>query len=336
MSQEAEDGLEEFGRALARAGRRIEPLLRELFPPDDSDPLCGPFWRHMRSGGKRIRPALCLLCCEELGGDSEQALPFAAAVEVLHNMFLIHDDIEDGDTVRRDAEAVWVSYGLGPAINLGDYMLGRAYSAVLRSHVPAEVRLRLLEAFTDTYERTCRGQALDMELRGSEDLTLDAHMEMVTLKTGHYLALGMVGGAIVAGLGEEAVREIRNLGCTMGPAFQIRDDVLDLTQGKGRGGARGNDIREGKPSILYAHALATASAQERSRLLEVARKDRRQTTEQDVEWVLGLYERLGSVEFAQARAEELVARAFETIERIPVENKAFFRRAARFMALRSH
>jgi len=335
MAEEADRTLEQFADALSEAGRRIEPVLEELFPPDEADPLSAPFWHHMRSGGKRIRPALCLLCCEELGGDPREALPFAAAVEILHNMFLIHDDIEDGDTVRRDAPAVWARFGAGKAINLGDYMLGRALTAILRSPASDEVRLRLLDAFTDAYERTCRGQALDMHGRGREDFTVEQYLELVTLKTGHYLALGMVGGAIVAGLAEDGLREIRRLGSSMGPAFQVRDDLIDLTQGKGRGGARGNDIREGKPSILYAHALSHASPADRRRLVEIIRSARSDTTDEDVEWVVSLYRRLGSLEFARAKADELVAEAFETIERMPVENKDFFRRVARFMVLRS-
>lgn len=330
----AQDDQRRLAAQLAEAGSRIEPILAELFPHGCCDHLSVPFWHHMSTGGKRIRPALCLLCCEALGGDAERALHFAAAVEILHNMLLVHDDIEDGDTVRRDAPTVWVKFGTANAVNLGDYMLGRAYEAVLRSPVDAGTRLRLVEAFTDAHVRTCRGQALDVNSRGREDFRVADYLDMVTLKTGHYLALGMVGGGIIAGLDERGVRAIQQLGGSMGPAFQVRDDVIDLTQGKGRGGVVGNDIREGKPSILYAHALSAATGDERQRLIETIRKERSATTDEDVEWVIGLYERLGSVEFASRKADELVAEAFETIERIPVENKDFFRRVARFMAER--
>ena len=335
MPAHMDDAPDAFAARLAEAGRRIEPVLVEMFPPDRDDYLSRPFWRHMESGGKRIRPALCLLCCEELGGDSQRAVPFAAAIEILHNMLLVHDDLEDGDTVRRDLPTVWVEFGMANAVNLGDYMLGRAYTALLRTPADAPTRLRLLEAFTGAYERTCLGQALDINGRGRENLTVEDYLEMVTLKTGDYLALGMVGGAIIAGMDEAGVREIRALGGNMGPAFQVRDDVIDLTEGKGRGGAIGNDIREGKPSILYAHALSQASHGDRQRLLDVMRKPRQDTAQEDVRWVTGLYRRLGSIQFAQAKAEQLVAEAFDTIERIPADNKAFFRRVATFMAERT-
>ena len=335
MSARRDETLDGFVQALADAGRRIEPLLAELFPRNAEDHLSAALWHHMGSGGKRIRPALCLLCCEELGGDPDKAVCFAASVEILHNMLLIHDDLEDGDSVRRDAPTVWAKFGMANAVNLGDYMLGRAYTAILRSPVDDRTLVRLVAAFTDACERTCRGQAIDMNARGRDPFTVEQYMEMVTLKTGHYLALGMVGGAIIAGLDDEGVEQIYRLGGSIGPAFQVRDDVIDLTVGKGRGGAVGNDIREGKPSILYAHALSKAGAKDRKRLVEIVRKDRRDTSDEDVQWVISLYHRLGSLELAQAKAQELVAAALETIERIPVENKDFFRRVARFAAERT-
>lgn len=326
---------EELADQLVQAGNRIAPLLKELFPPENRDFLSTPFWHHMSTGGKRIRPALCLLCCEELEGAPQKALHFATAVEILHNMLLVHDDLEDGDKIRRDAPTVWVKFGVENAVNLGDYMLGRAYHAIQQSPVAGETILRLLSAFTRAYEHTCQGQALDLNRRGNDDLTVEEYLSMVRRKTGDYLALGMVGGAIVAGLSPQGVDRIRELGGNMGPAFQVRDDVIDLTRGKGRGGALGNDIKEGKPSILYAHALSRASGPQRDRLLEIIRKSREETSEKEVRWVTSLYERLGSLDFARRTAEDLVEEAFQTIDRIPVANKTFFRRVARFMADRS-
>lgn len=321
--------------AVAEAGKLIEPILEELIPHGADDYISDAFWHHTATGGKRIRPALCLLTCEALGHRKEDGIPFAASVEMLHNMFLLHDDIEDGDTIRRDAPTVWVKFGVPNAINVGDYMLGRAYSAILRSQVAPAVLVRLIGAFTATFERTCQGQALDINARGNASFTVDRYLEMVELKSGHYLALGMVGGAIIAGAGDEVIRAIQELGTNMGPAFQIRDDVIDLTLGKGRGGALGNDIREGKPSILYSCALEKLPPAEGERLREIMVRDRAETTDADVRWVCEAYERCRALEFARQKADELVAEAHRTIERIPVDNKAFFREIATFMASRA-
>lgn len=329
------DGVRRIEQQLAEAGARIDPVLAELLPRGVDDYLSGPIWHHLDTGGKRIRPAICVLTCERLGGDPGSALPFAAAVEIMHNMFLVHDDLEDGDTVRRDRPTVWVQYGVGDAVNVGDYLLGIGLQSVLKSPVPEGTLVRLMRAFTDAFVTTCRGQALDMNLRASEGVTADDYLRLVTLKTGRYLALGMVGGAIIAGLDDEAVEAIGELGENMGPAFQIRDDMIDLTIGKGRGGVTGCDIREGKPSILYAHAVGAAAAEDRARLLDIMGRSRKDTTDEDVEWVRDLYERLGSFDFARSEADRLVQQAFDTIERIPVADKGFFRDLTRYMVDRT-
>jgi geranylgeranyl pyrophosphate synthase len=333
MTPQSDDAA--FRERLAHAAARIEPVLEELLPRGAAEFLSEAIWYHLESGGKRIRPAICLLTCESLGGDSSRALHVAAAVEILHNTLLIHDDLEDGDTVRRDREAVWVRYGLGNAVNVGDYLFGAASRAILRSPLPAETVVRLLEAFTDAYETTCRGQALDMNWRARPDLTVEDYLRMVTLKTGRYMAIGMVGGAIVAGQPVSVQEAIGRLGDCMGAAFQIRDDLIDLTAGKGRGGMTGNDIREGKCSILYVHALSGAGPGDRADLVRIMAKSRQDTTDADVERVRGIYERCGSVEFARREADCLVQRAYETIETIPVGDKAFFRRLTSFMVERA-
>lgn len=326
--------MNELAGQLAEAGARINPVLEELIPRDAQDYLSEPVWHHLDSGGKRIRPAICVLACERLGGSGDDALHFAAAVEVMHNMFLVHDDVEDGDTVRRDRPTVWVTYGMPNAVNVGDYMLGMGLAAVLKSPVPDRELARLMRAYVGTLTTTCRGQALDMNLRGAE-VTVEDYLRMVTLKTGRYLALGMVGGAIIAGADDETVGTIEELGENMGPAFQIRDDTIDLTVGKGRGGVTGNDIREGKPSILYAHALSQADARQRRFLTDVMARPREETTDEDVGRVAGLYEQLGSLDFARAEADRLVNQAYETIERIPVKDKEFFHQLTRYMVDRT-
>ena len=111
--------------------------------------------------------------------------------------------------------------------------------------------------------------------------------------------------------------------------------MIDLTVGKGRGGVTGNDIREGKASILYAHAISAADPGRRRELVRIMRKPREETSDAEVERVKALYEALGSLEFAQAEADRLVERAFETIASIPVEDKDFFRQIARYMVSRT-
>jgi len=316
-------------------GPRILPVLEELVPRDGPAHLAEPIWYHLDSGGKRVRPALCLLACEIFGGDPERALSFAAAVELMHNMFLVHDDIADGDTVRRDRPTVWKRYGIGNAVNVGDYLLGLALRAVRASPVCERIREGLLELFISTCLRTIEGQALDINARAAPEFTVDEYLRIARLKTGDYLVLGMLGGALVAGADDDALACLRRLGEHLGPAFQIRDDLLDLSSAKGRGGMTGSDIREGKPSILYAHALAHARPEEREHLIRVMAKPRERTTEADVNWVRALYGRCGSLRFAEETATELVARGKAAVRSLPLKQRAPLEAVVAYMLERS-
>jgi geranylgeranyl pyrophosphate synthase len=138
--------------------------------------------------GKRIRPALCLIACEALDGDVEKALPFAMAVELMHNFFLVHDDIEDGDQFRRGRPSAWKHYGLAHAINIGDYLYTKVFAAFLSRPVsPEELPLQfaLYRLLVDTLDRTHVGQAQDINALRRSDITLEQYLEIVTNKTGY-------------------------------------------------------------------------------------------------------------------------------------------------------
>ncbi len=313
----------------------IEGLLRREVPEGEFPFLSDGVWYQFSSGGKRLRPALCLLACEALGGNPRRALHFALAAEILHNVLLIHDDIEDGDTIRRDRKTLWAQFGLPNAINVSDFLISRAYRVILKSELEPQVVLRLVEIFTETYERTVEGQALDINLRGDAGLTVEKYLRIVQLKTAYYLTFNLVGGALAAGRGGALVESLWELGRWLGPAFQIRDDIIDLTEGKGRGGEVGCDIREGKPSIFFAHALETKSGspQERERLVEIVRRSREETSPADVGWAIDFYRRTGALEFAQREAGRLIDGALGVIEQLPMEesHREIFRAIGRFM-----
>ncbi len=304
--------------AMREFNAQVESVMRSVVPPRGGDALTECVWHHLDSGGKRLRPALCLAACKSLGGDVERAVHFAAAVELLHNMLLVHDDIEDGDTHRRERPTVWARYGVPHAINAGDYLLGLAMRAALKAETTISDKLRFLEALTEVFLKTVEGQAIDLEARGDAEFSIEKYFRLVELKTGYYLALGLVGGAIAAGCDEEVVDAMWELGKKLGPAFQMRDDVIDLTPGKGRGGEVGSDIREGKASILFAHALRAAGSSDREKLLGIMRSSRDDTSGEDVDWAVDLYRRCGSIEFAQSESRRLTCEAREVLGRLPL------------------
>jgi geranylgeranyl pyrophosphate synthase len=269
------------------------------------------------NAGKRIRPLLCLLVCRELTGESRPALPFAAAIELMHNFCLVHDDIEDGDEMRRGRPAVWKKYGLPHAINIGDYMFTKVFEALLLDSysTPPERIVRLFELMRSTLDHTHRGQALDMNARENR-ISVDDYMNLVTEKTGHYLAAPMIAGAISSDADADVIAALGTFGLMIGPMFQIRDDVIDLTHGKGRG-TIGNDIREGKRSFLVAHALQHATPAEQDRLVAILDLPRADTTDADVQTALDIFEKSGAMAAADAKCEELKDKAITALQVLP-------------------
>ena len=276
---------------------------------------------HMDTGGKRLRPLLAILTYEALLGDKvkddAKILPFAAACEVLHNWFLVHDDIEDGDKMRRDKPTVWVKYGLAHAINAGDYMAQKVYELILNSRkygVDEKIVNDLLEAMVQTSIRTAEGQAMDINMRSASPSEND-YMDMVIGKTAHYLTVPMVGAAILAGR-KELIPKLVEFGMAIGPAFQIADDVLDLEEGKGRG-ETGRDIKEGKKSILVIHCLEKCSEAEKRELLGILNKKPEETSGEDVLAARHLFEKHGSINHARKKADGLKGQAMETAKSVP-------------------
>jgi geranylgeranyl pyrophosphate synthase len=286
--------------------------------------------------GKRIRPVLCLLTCEALGGDTTKAMPFAVASELLHNFLLVHDDIQDGDRVRRGRPSTWAKYGMEHGINVGDYLYARSLESGLRSRdvgLSETQVLRLVNLLVDTIRHTGEGQAMDLNARTRRDLGEEDYLRIVTEKTGHYLAAPAVGGAIVAGAGEDVLDAIREFGRFLGPVFQIADDVLDLTQGKGRN-ERGSDIKEGKRSYLVVYTAARCTTEERERLYDILDAPREDTASEDIQWVVDLFQQYGAVEGAKAKGEELLREAREALAKAPPKLQEALTGAAEFTLAR--
>jgi geranylgeranyl pyrophosphate synthase len=287
--------------------------------------------------GKRLRPALAVLTCEALGGLRSHVMPFAVAIEFMHNYFLVHDDIEDEDEMRHGRPTVWRRFGLAHAINIGDHLHGRAVAVLLKALdcgvAPATV-LRLIALLGDTFDHTHRGQALDINARLASDLTVEQYMAMATEKTGYYLAAPMIGGAIVGGAEEPLLEDIRRYGSIVGPMYQIVDDLIDLTESKGRG-ERGADIREGKRSFMVAYALSHLDRAKRKELLEILDRPRGATTAEDTARAIALFEQCGAIAQAREAVKKLARRVQSTTARMPERLSRLLAGAAEFLANRT-
>jgi geranylgeranyl diphosphate synthase, type I len=211
------------------------------------------------SAGKRIRPLLCLMACDAVGGDPQQALPAAAAIEMLHNFSLVHDDIEDGDEMRRHRRTMWNVWGVPQAVNAGDGMFAIAYQAMLRlpeRGIPAATTVAALDHFTCTCIQLTEGQYLDLSFENRLDVTVDEYMQMIGGKTGALIATALAIGALVGGADEEVDEALYRFGFSIGLAFQIRDDILGIWgEPSVTGKAAGNDLLRQKKSLPVLYAL---------------------------------------------------------------------------------
>ncbi|MCA9943664.1 MAG: polyprenyl synthetase family protein [Ardenticatenaceae bacterium] len=181
--------------------------------------------------GKQIRPVICLLACQAAGGNWEQAVPAAAAIELLHNFSLIHDDIEDASPTRRGRKTLWTIWGVEQAINAGDAMFAMAHLALNRlvdRGVSAETAVTALRRFDETCVRLTQGQHADMDFETREDVSVDEYLAMITGKTAVLLSLCTELGALIAGCSQQTVHNYAQFGLNLGLAFQVIDDILGI------------------------------------------------------------------------------------------------------------
>ena len=210
--------------------------------------------------GKRLRPLLCLLACAEVGGAPGQALPAAAAIEILHNFSLVHDDVEDGDETRRHRATVWKLWGVPQAVNVGDGMFALAFAAMQRlpdRGVAPATTLAALQLFTATCLALTEGQHLDMRFEQQAQVTVDEYLRMIQGKTaaliGASVAIGAVIGGASAGPGRGACSaSARRWGWLF--RFRTTSWASGATQ-QVTGKAAGNDILRKKKSLPMLHAL---------------------------------------------------------------------------------
>jgi geranylgeranyl diphosphate synthase type II len=248
--------------------QKIENLIHEQDFSKKPPELYQPIAYTMHQGGKRLRPLLTLLACDLFGGDIDQALYPALAVEVFHNFTLVHDDIMDKAPLRRGKETVFKKWNADIAILSGDTMFAMAYQFAIRTKpefIPA-----VLEVFSKAAIEVCEGQQLDMNFETQEQVSIDEYLEMIRLKTAVLLGAALEIGAIVGKASSNEIEAIYNFGINLGIAFQLKDDLLDVYgQQEKFGKMSGGDIAANKKTYLYLKALEYANADQLLRLKEL-------------------------------------------------------------------
>lgn len=297
-----EDFSQDF--ALRFAADHFPSAPRSLYDPNRS---------FLQLGGKRVRPALCLMGHELFDDITEDTWQLAIAVELFHNFTLIHDDIMDQAPLRRGLPTVHAQYGANTAILAGDVMLIKSYEYLNRvssSHLPS-----VLQLFNQTAREVCEGQQLDMDFEKRPTVSLEEYLRMIELKTSVLLAASLRMGAMLGGATQRNQERIYEFGRKLGLAFQVQDDYLDAFGDPSKFGKQvGGDILANKKTFLLIHALETADAAQRAQLNELLQTQPGNKVEQ----VLTLYRQTGADSWAIELKQRFFDESIQALEDIAV------------------
>ncbi|MBZ9571560.1 polyprenyl synthetase family protein [Methanobrevibacter sp. TMH8] len=282
-----------------------------------------------KAGGKMLRPSLTVLVSESVGGTITSSIKAAAAIELIHTFSLIHDDIMDKDDMRRGKPSVHKVWGEPVAILAGDTLFSKAYELVIKSkdeinsNNPEECLNRVnrtLSTVADACVKICEGQAQDMGFEGNFDVNEEEYLEMIFKKTGALIAAATESGAIMGGADAKTVSAMYDYGKLIGLAFQIQDDYLDLVSDvDSLGKPVGSDIAEGKMTIIVVNALNNANEEDKNRLIEILKigNESGNCEQVYIDEAMEIFEKYGSIQYAQDVALANVKKAKELLEVLP-------------------
>jgi geranylgeranyl diphosphate synthase, type I len=295
---------------------------------------------YITSGGKRLRPFMVIKSCEMFGGKEIHAIPAAAAVELIHNFSLIHDDIMDNDDVRHGVSTVHKQYGVPLALLAGDVLFSKAFQILSSSgtnlgigkDAVSEMVLRLATACISV----CEGQAIDTGMAGSEIIpSIELYLDMIRKKTAALFEVSCALGVLCTGASEKDVENLSHFGLNTGIAFQLIDDLMGVAgDPKLTGKAVGNDIREGKKTYPILLAIKSADRNDKNKIMKVY--GYKNSSEADLQNAVNIICSLGIGSEVRAIARGHMEKALESLSFYPdTDAKSALESSARFIVERS-
>jgi len=301
--------------------------------------IADPVWEFLDRGGKRWRPNLFLLVCEALGGEPDKLLDFAIIPEVIHNGTLMIDDVEDASEIRRGKPCTYKLFGLDIAINTGNVMYYLPLLTLIKNKdkLPIEKQNKIYEIYLQEMIRLSFGQAMDIAWhKGLVKANEKQYLQMCVYKTGTLARMAAKMAAVLTGASDDTVERIGRFAETIGVAFQIQDDVLDLVgeEFAERKGGLGQDITEGKRSLMVIHTLEKAEPADKKRLLEIL--DMHTTDQKLRDEAITVIKKYGSIKYAKEFARGMIEESWKEIDRLlqPSDAKEKLRAFATYLVER--
>ena len=290
-----------------------------------------------RESGKFLRSILCLLSCQAVGGDTSRVVPAAAAVELIHNFSLIHDDIEDASYERHHRPTVWKLWGQSQAINAGDAMFTLAYSALLKikeKGMADEKITTSTKMLSMACLDLCEGQCLDVEYENRLDITIEEYLDMATKKTAALLAVSTSLGAYLGNEDKNMVALFHLFGKELGIAYQICDDILGIWGVEESTGKSAGDISQRKKTLPIVYGLQNSKGEAKRRLEKLYAQ--KSIEGEDIVEVAKILNQFSTRDYAENLAEQYYSKALTHLEatRLDTSRQAPLKEMACFLLKR--
>ncbi len=305
----------------------IEPPHYAYNPDVLNKAIAEPIWEFLDRGGKRWRPNLFLLICEALGKNPEDFIDFAIIPEVIHNGTIIIDDIEDASELRRGKPCTYKIYGLDIAINAGNAMYYLPLLPLIekKGEISKEKLCKIYEIYVKEMINLSLGQAMDIAwhkgLANVNRINEKDYLQMCAYKTGTLARMAAEMAAVLANANDELVERLAHFSESIGIAFQMQDDILDLTNKNfsEKKGGRGQDITEGKRTLIVIRTLKVAETKDKERLVEILEMH---TSDQKIrDEAIAIIQKYGSIEYVRQSARKMVNESWEKVEKLlPASN----------------
>ncbi len=293
-----------------RERKKVEKILVKAFKNREPDSLYKPVNYILSSGGKRLRPLLVLLSAKAVGGNFSDVYNASVAVELLHNFTLVHDDIMDNADKRRGLLTLHKKYDDSTAILAGDSLLAVAYEYLLKD-CNGKTK-EVIAAFTKGLIEVCEGQSLDKDFETRNDVSINEYKLMIMKKTAAMSEMCCTIGALLGGGSTKEIKAVSLFGKNIGIAFQIQDDLLDISGNEKEFGKKvGGDLIEGKKTFLFIEALSKAKGNDKKKLSNVMKNNGIKPSQINI--YKNIYERLGVIDDAKAEIKLYTNRALRSL-----------------------
>ena len=322
-------------KKIAVKAEPIEKALREYLKIREPRKLYDATAHIPLAGGKRLRPVMALITCEMVGGDSEKAVPFATALETIHNFTLVHDDVMDDDDLRHGVDACHTIYGLSTAILAGDTLFAYAFEMITDCDIEDGVKADLVKNVAYVVRKIAEGQQMDINFEEEETVDAKEYLEMIRLKTSILFGAAAYGGAKIGGTSEKEARKLEEMATNVGLGFQIWDDYLDATASEEiLGKPSGSDIRQGKRTLLVIEALNRADKNDRKKLINILDS---KNTDEEIDEAVNIMNNCGALEECHKQAKRYLEGARKTLSNYPQsEARKLFEELLEYMVTRGH